>query len=45
MEELQKRLTKIEHDANAFRTATEAFGKDEEVLIYVHFAPIFIHYL
>lgn len=30
MDELQKRLTKIEDDTNAFKTAIEAFGQDEQ---------------
>ena len=31
MDELQKRLTKIEDDTNAFKTAIEAFGQDDQV--------------
>ena len=46
MDELQKRLTKIEDDTNAFKTAIEAFGQDDQVSLlndwnamqwYMHF--------
>ena len=36
MDELQKRLTKIEDDTNAFKTAIEAFGQDDQVSLIDH---------
>ena len=35
MDELQKRLTKIEDDTNAFKTAIEAFGQDDQVSLSI----------